>query len=54
MPRYNVLLRDDKSFPYIKITRDHDYPQLTKHRGVRDKSADYFGPFASAVRSTGR
>ena len=47
MPRYNVLLRDDKSFPYIKITRDHDYPQLTKHRGVRDKSADYFGPFAS-------
>jgi excinuclease ABC subunit C len=47
MPRYNVLLRDDKSFPYIRITRDHDYPQLTKHRGVRDKSADYFGPFAS-------
>ncbi|UEM19570.1 excinuclease ABC subunit UvrC [Skermanella mucosa] len=47
MPRYNVLLRDDKSFPYIKITRDHDYPQLTKHRGARDKSADYFGPFAS-------
>ncbi|WP_429648001.1 excinuclease ABC subunit UvrC [Skermanella aerolata] len=47
MPRYNVLLRDDKSFPYIKITRGHDYPQLTKHRGVRDKSADYFGPFAS-------
>ena len=46
-PRYNVLLRDDKSFPYIKITRDHDDPQLTKHRGVRDKSADYFGPFAS-------
>jgi excinuclease ABC subunit C len=47
MPRYNVLLRDDKSFPYIKITRDHDYPQLTKHRGARDKTADYFGPFAS-------
>ncbi|HYD31721.1 MAG TPA: excinuclease ABC subunit UvrC [Azospirillaceae bacterium] len=48
MPRYNVLLRDDKSFAHIMITRDHDYPQLTKHRGARDRSADYFGPFASA------
>ena len=47
MPRYNVLLRDDKSFPYIKITPDHDYPQLTKHRGIREQSANYFGPFAS-------
>ncbi len=48
MPRYNVLLRDDKTFPHIMITRDHDYPQLTKHRGARSRDADYFGPFASA------
>ena len=47
-PRYNVLLRDDKSFPYIMITREHAWPQLTKHRGARGKPADYFGPFASA------
>ncbi|WP_414639801.1 excinuclease ABC subunit UvrC [Arenibaculum sp.] len=47
-PRYNVLLRDDKSFPYIKITRGHEYPQLVMHRGTRDAQADYFGPFASA------
>jgi excinuclease ABC subunit C len=48
MPRYNVLLRDDKSFPYIRLTGDHDFPQLTKHRGARGASGDYFGPFASA------
>jgi excinuclease ABC subunit C len=48
MPRYNVLLRDDKSFAHIMITKGHDYPQLTKHRGARDRNADYFGPFASA------
>jgi len=48
LPRYNVLLRDDKAFPHIMITRDHEYPALTKHRGARDKKADYFGPFASA------
>lgn len=48
LPRYNVLLRDDKSFAYIMITRDHDYPQLIKHRGARERSADFFGPFASA------
>jgi excinuclease ABC subunit C len=47
-PRYNVLLRDDKTFPHIMITKDHDYPQLTKHRGARGRAADYFGPFASA------
>ena len=47
-PRYNVLLRDDKSFPYIVITRDHGAPQLTKHRGARTTKGDYFGPFASA------
>ena len=47
-PRYNVLLRDDKSFPYILITRDHRAAQLTKHRGARANKGDYFGPFASA------
>ncbi|MCB1472699.1 MAG: excinuclease ABC subunit UvrC [Rhodobiaceae bacterium] len=47
-PRYNVLLRDDKSFPYILIARDHAAPQLTKHRGARARKGDYFGPFASA------
>src|SRR6185437_10972279 len=48
LPRYNVLLRDDKSFPYIHLTGDHDFPQLTKHRGARGAAGDYFGPFASA------
>jgi len=48
MPRYNVLLRDDKSFPHILITGDHDYPQLTKHRGTRDRPGQFYGPFASA------
>jgi excinuclease ABC subunit C len=48
MPRFNVLLRDDKSFPLIHITAGHDYPQLTKHRGARDKGGTFFGPFASA------
>ncbi len=47
-PRYNVLLRDDKSFPYILITRDHAAPQIVKHRGARNRKGDYFGPFASA------
>ncbi len=47
-PRYNVLLRDDKSFPYILMTGDHAAPQITKHRGSRHRKGDYFGPFASA------
>ncbi len=47
-PRYNVLLRDDKSFPYIAILDDHAFPQLAKHRGTRDRKGSYFGPFASA------
>lgn len=46
-PRFNVLLRDDKSFPYILMTGDHISPQLTKHRGARARKGDYFGPFAS-------
>jgi excinuclease ABC subunit C len=48
MPRYNVLLRDDKSFPFIEINAAHDFPQLSKHRGPQDKTSEYFGPFASA------
>jgi excinuclease ABC subunit C len=48
MPRYNVLLRDDKSFPLIHIGADHKFPQIAKHRGARDKRGSYFGPFASA------
>src|SRR5499427_2786169 len=47
-PRFNVLLRDDKSFPYILITGDHPAPQIMKHRGARSRAGDYFGPFASA------
>ncbi|SIP91465.1 Excinuclease ABC subunit C [Rhizobium sp. RU35A] len=47
-PRYNVLLRDDKSFPYIMITGDHRAPAIYKHRGARARKGDYFGPFASA------
>lgn len=47
-PRYNVLLRDDKSFPQILLTGDHDFPQVLKHRGARSRKGDYFGPFASA------
>jgi excinuclease ABC subunit C len=48
MPRYNVLLRDDKSFPYIALIEDHDFAQVAKHRGSRDRKGRYFGPFASA------
>ncbi|MGB3021950.1 MAG: excinuclease ABC subunit UvrC, partial [Methyloceanibacter sp.] len=47
-PRYNVVLRDDKSFPFILIARDHNFPQILKHRGGRSRKGDYFGPFASA------
>jgi excinuclease ABC subunit C len=47
-PRFNVLLRDDKSFPYILISRDHEAPQIVKHRGARNRKGEYFGPFASA------
>lgn len=47
-PRFNVLLRDDKSFPEIVIRRDHAAPQLRKHRGAHTIKGDYFGPFASA------
>ena len=46
-PYYNILLKDDKSFPYLLITRDHPFPQITKHRGAQKTPGDYFGPFAS-------
>ncbi|SFR60318.1 Excinuclease ABC subunit C [Yoonia tamlensis] len=47
-PRYNVLLRDDKSFPNILVTNKHAYPQIKKHRGAKKEKGAYFGPFASA------
>ena len=47
-PRYNILLRDDKSFPYIWITSAHDFPRLVKYRGSKKEKGEFFGPFASA------
>ncbi len=47
-PAYNVLLRDDKSFPFILLRADHDFPRIQKHRGVRRAKGNYYGPFASA------
>lgn len=52
MPPFNVLLRDDKSFPYILITQDHDFPQMMKHRGAKSRKGQYFGPFASGAAVT--
>lgn len=46
-PRYNVLLKDDKSFPYIRIDTSHPFPRIEKHRGAQTKPGEYFGPFAS-------
>lgn len=53
-PPYNVLLRDDKSFPFILLRRDHEFPRVQLHRGARRAKGDYFGPFAGAgqVRKT--
>ena len=48
-PRFNVLMRDDKSFPYILMTGDHAAPGIFKHRGARSRKGDYYGPFASAT-----
>ncbi|MEM6942035.1 MAG: excinuclease ABC subunit UvrC, partial [Pseudomonadota bacterium] len=47
-PKFNVLLRDDKSFPYIFISSEHDFPRLEKHRGAKTRKGRYYGPFASA------
>ncbi len=47
-PAYNVLLRDDKSFPFILLREDHDFPRISKHRGARAAKGSYYGPFASA------
>ena len=47
-PRFNVILRDNKSFPYILIAKDHQVAQLAKHRGARNREGSYYGPFASA------
>lgn len=47
-PRYNVLLRDDKSFPNILVTKTHEFPQIKKHRGAKKEKGSYYGPFASA------
>ncbi len=47
-PPYNVLLRDDKSFPFILLRAEHDFPRITKHRGARRAKGNYYGPFASA------
>ena len=47
-PAYNVLLRDDKSFPFILLRADHDFPRIQKHRGARKAKGNYYGPFASA------
>ena len=46
-PRFNVLLRDDKSFPYIFISAEHDFPRIEKHRGPQKEKGRYYGPFAS-------
>ncbi len=47
-PRFNVLMRDDKSFPYIFLSGDHDFPLLTRHRGAQKAKGSYYGPYASA------
>ncbi len=48
LPRYNVLLRDDKSVPYIHLSTDHDFPKVSAHRGAKTDKGEYYGPFASA------
>lgn len=49
LPRYNILLKDDKSFPYIVLTKDHPFPRVVKHRGAHTLKADYYGPFANVM-----
>ena len=47
-PKYNIMLKDDKTFPYLFISSEHDFPRLEKHRGLRTHPGYYFGPFANA------
>ena len=47
-PRFNIVLRDDKNYPWLMLTEDHAFPQITKHRGARTRKGSYYGPFASA------
>ncbi len=47
-PRFNIVLRDDKSYPWLMLTEDHPFPQITKHRGAQVRRGSYYGPFASA------
>lgn len=47
-PRFNIVLRDDKSYPWLMLTEDHPFPQIVKHRGAQTRKASYWGPFASA------
>src|SRR6201994_3629200 len=47
-PRFNIVLRDDKSYPWLMLTEDHPFPQIAKHRGARLRKGSYYGPFASA------
>ncbi|MGH7107105.1 MAG: excinuclease ABC subunit UvrC, partial [Acetobacteraceae bacterium] len=47
-PYFNIVLRDDKSYPWLMLTKDHEFPQIAKHRGARLRKGDYWGPFASA------
>src|SRR6185369_12258997 len=47
-PRFNIVLRDDKSYPWLMLTEDHAYPQIAKHRGAQVRKGSYWGPFASA------
>src|SRR6195952_5801000 len=47
-PRFNIVLRDDKSYPWLMLTEDHKFPQITRHRGGRTRKGSYYGPFASA------
>ncbi len=47
-PRFNIVLRDDKSYPWLMLTEDHAFPQITKHRGARSRKGSYYGPFASS------
>ena len=47
-PRFNIVLRDDKSYPWLMLTEDHPFPQIAKHRGAQLRKGSYWGPFASA------